>query len=282
MYNTDQEIKYGGVIPPEIGSDWIRGVNSQIAYEARCDEWARWLSSPENQYTNRGDFMNCVSQSFVDNMEIQLNWLVMNKFSKKQIDELEALGYINSITRKKEISPRALGKMSGTTRQGNSQNKVAETARLQGLIPKSDWDIKDGMTWDEYYAEIPQSLLDKAKKILDYITINYEWIVTDGSNPQGDYAKINEILAKEVKQAPIQITFPICPAYRGRQSNPSQPIMTCNLISPEHAADLYDVKLDDLGRNNRYIRDSYPPYNIIFANNYPIPYALKILATPLS
>lgn len=69
-------------------------------------------------------------------------------------------------------SPRALAKLSGTTEQGNSKNKVLETANEYGLIPYEAWSTPEDFEWNtpgnsipDYYEEIPREILWQAKKV---------------------------------------------------------------------------------------------------------------------
>lgn len=265
-----------GVVLPVIIDDYTVA-SSHIPYEVRCEDWTPYLPSTENQFSTRDDWMDCVSESYNNAVETQMNKMKKDgKFTATQLAEMEELNYFdeNALF---NFSDRFLAKMSGTTRSGNSQNAVAECARKNGLIGEKDWgEAHNNMTWDEYYAEIPQAIKDKAKKIFDYILLGYEWSVVD-QNPVANYAAINKVLKEQVKHAPIQVTMPICPSYHQRQDGGA--ITTCSLIQPAHALMLYKIKDVD-GYMNRLIFDSYPPYSIVFQNNYPIPYGLKIVCSP--
>lgn len=68
-------------------------------------------------------------------------------------------------------SPRALAKMSATDFvHGNNVTTVLTAADEQGLIPYDLWPVPETFTWDEFYAPIPQNILDKAQK-LDIVLI---------------------------------------------------------------------------------------------------------------
>lgn len=71
----------------------------------------------------------------------------------------------------KLYSPRALAKMSATDFvHGNNVATVLNAADEQGLIPYDLWPVPETFTWDEFYAPIPQNILDKAEK-LDIVLI---------------------------------------------------------------------------------------------------------------
>ncbi len=275
MKEMEEQIKNLGVKIPVLGTDWIVGSTSQIPYEIVCSDWTPYLSEYDNQF-GTVDWLRCVSESYVHTVEPYLNYKLANGFfSQKQITELTNLGYI--VKGKFKISIRAVAKMSGTDHTGNSQNAVAEAIRKNGLLPDSDWASSPTMGWNEHYAPIPQNLLDKAKKFLDYVNLQYAWIVQDTS-PVADYKSINQTIQKELLQSPLQFTSDLCPSYTNRANG--LPCASCNSINTIHAMCIYGLQNDN-GALNRKVRDSYPPYNILFANNYPIPYILKIVPTIL-
>ena len=273
----EEQIKNLGVKIPVIGADWIVGSTSQIPYEIVCNDWSPYLPDFDNQFGSV-DWLRCVSEAYVHVVETYLNYKLANGFfSASQIKFFTDSGYI--VNGKFEISIRFVAKISGTDHTGNSQNAVAGAVRKNGLLPRSDWADSPTMGWDEHYAEIPQNLLDKAKTILQYINFQYAWIVQD-QNPVADYRGINQTILQEVKQSPLQFTAPLCPSYRAKGTLWNGICVTCNLIDPVHAMMIYGLQNDN-GALDRLIRDSYAPYNLIFANNYPIPYILKIVPTIL-
>lgn len=283
-----------GVIVPEIKpGDFIAGSFSDIPYSQRCTDWSPYLPTHETQFSNRDDWMDCVSESYHNAIETQMMWMLKtNQFTKEQIDEMKALNYFddNGVP---NFSDRYLAKMSGTTRSGNSVNTVAEAAKKYGLIGEKDWGETLDMDWNAYYAEIPQNIKDKAKRIFDFINIGnktdskgnpiertggYEWVVTDSNNSVANYKTINQALKREVLHAPIQITVPICPSYHKRET--VSPVASCPINQTAHAMLFYKFK-DLSGRLIRLIFDSYPPFRIELENNYPLPYCLKIIASPV-
>ncbi len=265
----ETEIKRGGVKKPIIGTDHFVGSTSTIPYEAVCDDFTPFLPDTDSQ-VGKEDWVRCVSESYVHVVSTYLNWaLKNNKFSQKQIDEMTDLGYI--VNGRFDISIRAVAKMSGTDRTGNAQNIVAECVRKQGLIPNRDWPSDASMDWNTHYATIPQNLLVKARLILNYADFRYAWISSD-ANSVADYKTVNQTIALHVKQSPVQFTSPICPSYHNRYNTI---IASCDLIDTDHAMAIYGIQ-NVGGALDRKVRDSYPPYNIVFANNYPMPYILKI------
>ncbi len=267
-----------GVRQPTLGDDYVVGIFSKVKYENRCDDFTPYYKLKEVQTTSRIDLQSCVSGTATRDQEAQFEWArATGKFTKRQLDEQKALNYFDD-NGNYDFSVRYLAKMSGTTSTGNTQNAVAECLRKNGLIGEKDWPFLPNASWNEYYSEIPQALKDKAKKFFNYASIAYEWVVTD-NNPSANYKAINQTFAREVKHAPIQITVPICPSYAMRSSG--KPIGTCYLLQPQHAVSLIKMTLDGVGAYIRHIWDSYPPFTFKMSNNYPIPYGMKIVMTPV-
>jgi hypothetical protein len=134
-------------------------------------------------------------------------------------------------------SDRFIAKLSGTTPQGNYLDKVADTIRLIGVVKEEEWPKPANYTWDSYYADIPQDVINKAQKLNEA----YEAI-------SGDKAT----LQYHLKQCPLQI------------------IVTKSV--PTHAVCLVHIEGD-----TAYYFDSYSPFlkTIPVSNIYN--YALKLV-----
>lgn len=70
-------------------------------------------------------------------------------------------------------SPRALAWMVDVTPAGSEVSKAVDVANKRGLIPYDLWPTPDNFTWDSYYEDIPQSVLDQA------VPVKIELIPTD-------------------------------------------------------------------------------------------------------
>lgn len=112
----------------------------------------------EMQSGSQGDKMDCVSESSTNVQKVLFERL----FNVKD-----------------RHSVRFLAKMSGTTRNGNSLYSVALTARNKGFAFEMDWPRNCDMTWDEYYAEIPNDVISKAADNISNYELNYEMVATD-------------------------------------------------------------------------------------------------------
>lgn len=157
-------------------TDYIAGATSPIVYEERnpSGNWIDSLPTFEKQWFTGFDTMACVSFSFNNSIEIQHKFLTGEEIN---------------------LSDRALAKMSDTTTAGNYLHKVAETARLKGLILESLWSsVGNFQTWGEYYAPIPPEVMATAR----LYPIAYEWITNI----------TRENLMYHLKHAPLQIVHP--------------------------------------------------------------------------
>jgi hypothetical protein len=67
--------------------------------------------------------------------------------------------------------------MSGTTANGNYLTAVGDSIRHDGVVSEEDWPFdRDNMTWDQYYAEIPQEIKDKGKVLMLQYEVEYELV----------------------------------------------------------------------------------------------------------
>lgn len=172
-----------GVINEIRDTDYLAGT---LPYEIRNEsgDWTWYVPKGENQYSQATDTMACVSFSFLNCLETQVKFL-----TGQEID----------------FSDRFLAKISNTTHQGNYLSVVADAFRHNGCVIENEWPAPANFTWEEYYAEIPQEVKDKALGIRELYEVTYEWVDVD-----------NPSLQHHLKQAPLQLVIPghaICGVY---------------------------------------------------------------------
>lgn len=165
MPTVDQTMQNRGVIIEHKPTDYIAGV---LPYEVvnPTGDWENYLPSQEKQVFNFVDSMACVTFSALNCIETQYKFLTGQDIN---------------------FSDRFIAKLSGTTRQGNTIQRVLDTIRKYGLVLEENWPTSPDFIWEEYYAEIPSFVLAKAKKY----NIGYEFGSTN--------------YAKDLKQAPLQM-----------------------------------------------------------------------------
>lgn len=253
-----------GVISPQLSpSDYIAGQETGIMYERinPSGNWTAHLPLKETQFINSFDTSACVTFSALNLLEIQLNYLANNKIIPDEVLlKLIEWGYMEN--GKFNFSDRFTAKMSGTTPQGNSVQKVWDSIKHDGLVPESMWPSGGTKKWTEYYQEIPQEIKDFAKKILTLLDFQYEWVVT-GTCGAPDIA----LLQHHLQQSPLQPTHPLC--ARGSDNV----FKTCPACVTQHATTIYNINalIEDF--------DHYYPYLNQYELNYPFPWIMKGVVT---
>lgn len=257
----ENEIKNTGFIaqdPRE--TDFIAGASSVVPLNHPTGDWFNSLPSNERQSGVYFDSMACVSYSAINVIETQINWMVQtNQIPPATLKAMQDLGYFKDGV--VNFSDRFLSKVSGTTTKGNYLVVVWDAIRDYGLIPESDWTFNPAQRtpafdWDDYYAPIPQALLDKGKKFLDLFEVSYEWLLAGG--------QVTPKFMKEwLKGGPIQIASATCPGWSTGN------VPACSLAT-NHATMIYGV--DDTGYK---LFDHYSPFQKTLALDYKIPYAMR-------
>ena len=145
-------------------------IGGTIPYEVvnESGDWRPYVVRHEKQ-KDPLETMACVSFSCNNCLEIQYNFFGIDK----------------------NFSDRFLAEMSGTTPQGNYLDKVADTARIVGLVDEMDYpNVPKATTWDEYYKTIPMEIINKAVPQ----PISFERVSLSD-------------MEKELKQCPLQVTI---------------------------------------------------------------------------
>lgn len=143
---------------------------------------------PKPQSGNGNDSMACVSVSYCGDVGTIMTALYhTEKLSEEFQKFLEDNHYFDEHGRI-VFDYRMLAKESGTTKHGNSLDRVAETARKIGLAPYRPYDWAK-FTWEDFYGEeTPAHQLELGKKFLsfldDEIGLMHVWLLmgADGSS----------------------------------------------------------------------------------------------------
>ena len=252
----------GVIESPLISSDYVADVNSPIVYKIIVvdGKWLGFESAGEQQIGVYFDTMACVTFSAIKCIVLQLNRAkAAGEIPADILARCQELGYLNAAGLF-DFSERFIAKMSGTTTGGNSARAVWDTVRHCGLLGQQDWPYPNTQrtpvfSWDDYYAEIPQELKDKALLALELFDIVYEQL--------GDVSLPN--LEKHLKQAPIQILTYTCPPW-----NTTDIVLACGIHPSTHATVCGGIEagyIDDL--------DSYDPFDKKLALDYQINFAFK-------
>ena len=160
-----QKENHGLIEAPLRPKDWlfgggVSGITEDEMEVLREDgQWDAFLPVYEPQYSAYFDTMACVSYG--------------------ELNPLETLMF-RKYTDKVNFSDRFLAKESGTTLQGNEMGKVGDVIRNVGLVPEEAWPFGPWIkSWDTYYADVPQELIEEAAKFKAQWKINYAFVSCD-------------------------------------------------------------------------------------------------------
>lgn len=248
----------GLIIVEPTPSDYVAGVYTLIPEQTRMldGNWQKYLPTPERQYKPYTyDTLSCTTFSALNQIETQVNFLIKeNILSPSQVATLTQIGFMdaNGVF---NASDRFIAIMSGTkVKKGNDFKSVYDAIRNYGLLPEKDLPF-GGDTFDEYHdVSITEEMKVKAKKVLDVLSLNYEWVFFDND---ARFEGNDLIMARKgLLQAPLQIAIPI-PAHHA--------ILMYNMVEYDH----FDTF------------DQYEPYIFIEEWTVPIHFALKGVVSPV-
>lgn len=271
-------INTGILIRPPKPTDWVAGGETGISGILELSgQFDTYLPDEESQALFDPfvfDTMACVTFSGLNNCETLLNRLrALGLLPATHEKFLQDDGYVNKQSGKVNLSDRFTAKMSGTTKNGNYLDAVADSVRtLHGVLPEKDWpfpsmaDLNDGeLKWQRYYAEVPQELQAKAKKFLDYFQIGRQWVALGTSTPFQ--------FRESLKQGPIQIAASVCSPWSSNDGMPPIPGCGCGT---GHATLLYGYRNDFAFKDF----DHYKSFRKLLAPDYCIPYGMQYSLTP--
>lgn len=264
-----------GVIIPEIlpESDYVAGGISGIEYRVvlPTGNWTSYRSRDEQQQGVYFDSKSCVTFSALNSIEMQINRMIaFGELPENVLQELRELGFFDD-DGKFNASDRFTAKMSGTTRFGNSLNAVWDSIRKDGLLPERDLPFpstqrEPKFLWEDFFATIPQELIDKAKKILKFFDFSHEWVIAGvGQMSEGE----RQVIKEHLLQAPLQVAAAVC---RGWNKGDETAVPNCGLITTQHATVIGAVE----DGTNLFINvDHYQPFVKKLAQDYPLPWIKK-------
>jgi hypothetical protein len=245
--------------------DWVLGGESGVVLKTRIEsgDWSDYLPSEERQYTKKTDTLACTNFSWLNSVETQVNFLVRTKqIEGEKLEALEEMGFFDA-DYKFNCSDRFLAKISGTGTNGNymvnSPDAVrkGKDAKGLGLLPEKDWPTMPEMSWEEFYAEIPQELMEKAKKVLEILDFKYQWIPL-------------ERVPEALKTAPVTIAAPCCPGWYEAE------VKTCPSRTAQHCTMIYGT----VPSGYRDF-DHYQIFKKVLAKDYPILAIMQTVVTPV-
>jgi len=232
---------------PILADEYIFGSRNEVKGEiTRFDgDWRPYAPKYEAQYKNGFEPMSCTSMGTQNAISI----LLEEKYSIP--DEDYAVRY--TATR------------SGTTRQGNSPHKVAETIRKDGLLYEGRYPFSDDInTWEEYYAPVPKEKVTEGKKWLKDWTFKHDWVLTPSTNKAETQERIQDALLF----SPIGIAVNAWVDENG--------------VYFRKGRDNHWTLLVAMDKDYYYILDSYAPFIKKLSKDYGFSYAKRysVVHTP--
>lgn len=270
MSDLDKILPISGFLPEIWPADHIAGVQG-IAHEVRLltGDWRKYRSSNQPQWGARGDKQHCVSRSHINAVEAQLNWMLeQNLLPVETVLFLQNNGYI--VNGKVELNVRYLSQVSGTTQNGNSVSAVAYAGRKRGYAPRECPSYPDNidLSWDEYYI-VPSAEAERlAQESLKHFQLDYVWLVT-GTMEHTEQTK--KLMAFHAQHAPIQVASDLCPPWN------VDDVPLCGLTQSRHAY-LLEYFED---QKTIWAFDHYDPFTKRLPWKYIIPFAIKLVITPV-
>ncbi len=164
-----KDIKPSALIPDIIlPEDFVTGdgqLGARVSMPVLMDDgqWDSVVPPAENQLRNGLETMNCTNFNTLTPLEA----IMRRNFGVTQ-----------------DYSERYTGVLTGTTKNGNSPQKVIEEIRKNiGLVPEEMLPFGDDIrAWGQYYSPNPMSraLVAEGRKFLKQYEIGHEWVFEKG------------------------------------------------------------------------------------------------------
>lgn len=251
-------------------TDYVSGFNSKIDYAVRVESGDHRPYARTKERQSPPESYWCVGFSADHGIDFNINAIIdiaikENKFTDEAVKFFKDNGYLDDFGNFNS-SDAFTAIMAGITKLGARQQDVIDSIRKNGLIPESKLPFGKFKTWEEMNdkTRVTQEMREMGLKFLKYVKISYEWVKLygDGSNTM-------EVLKYHLKQAPIQITAPVCPGWNNEVPK------TCQMNIPQHAT--LCLYVDD---DYYHILDQYEPFFKKLPKDYPVLYGLKIVTEP--
>jgi hypothetical protein len=245
-------------------TDYVFGSASGLEFKAvlQNPDWSGHIDFFERQKFG-WESDACVLFSAQESFDAQINNLIeQGAFPQSAIDAFYSLGFMQASTidngqPRFHSSARFLHVQAGTRHNGTPLQSPWDIMRKQGVLPWTDLPFDETTSETEYFSAIPLALLDKAKKILPFISVQYQWIAKGGTGTP--ITKMKNALT----QAPLCIGVNTCDNW-----NQVQPT-ACSSIAPEHSVMVY---LED---TLTHCLDHYLPFEKQLPLTYSIPYVFQ-------
>lgn len=263
-------MKKGLKIEPR-ATDYVLGSSSPITFTAAnpIGDWTSHIFFYEPQKL-QFETDGCVLFTFQESFDAQMD-LIYPTLSLDIQSKIIEMGFMDTGTDGNlhfHSSPRFLEILTGNGTNGNNLYDAPDVARKYGVLPWKDLPFDSTLTEAQYFAPLPQMLMDKALKFRNLLGgkefVKYHWIINGGK-------KNLPLMNTALQQAPLCLGISVGPNWN--QIVPADPIPGS---PPEHSVMLYKEE-----GQNAFIYDHYQPANKTLDAGFEIPYALQSIVKPI-
>lgn len=267
--NTPEGIVSGLVLDEVRADEWVGGAWPVVN---ESGDWRAWVGAVAERQNRYGlETMSCATFGTLNAIEILSSYLKNHRPEGGGPGSAEPIHYgrgseagvgapavdphswgvgqappIDSINYSINYSERFTSTLAGTTRNGNSPHKVAETIRKYGVVPEERLPWGEIEEWDEWYdMAAARALIGEATDV----GLQHAWVGCSGQSNKTGECGVAE-LREALKVSPVGIAV-----YAWAQNEYGR------YVRPEgthvnHWVTLLHIDVD--GR--MYVLDSYVPY----------------------
>ncbi len=262
--------RFTGLLIPEVPvkpTDYIHKKDSPLhglgyRVENSTSEWKDFKPTFQAQSTSIFETDNCTGFGYCRVVATYLNFkLKNNQLPQTFITWATKNNYIQNGSFL--FDPRALGIMAGTSENGNWLQTVADTARLNGLLPGNTLPGPESIAAGGYAAYYNKDLITPelkalALEFLSYVSLPYQWLIVDD---------IESDVTEALKACPLYTALCTCGGWN------KPPVQWCN------AGDNSNHCVGELDASPQIILDSYLPDLKQLSGDYNIPFRMMVLVT---
>jgi len=169
--------------------DWkvMLGAEDKVYNESK--NWKKYRSTGERQKRDKSsETMACVTYGTHNVMEQKMNLMKAirdeGNADYETTELVKIFEHFGLYDEKGEanLSDTFTAKLSGTSWRGNTLSNVLSSVRNNGVVAESVWKTPEQYTWEEYYKKIPQDVIDRGKKLLEFVEITHKWVYPQNFN----------------------------------------------------------------------------------------------------
>lgn len=237
---THSLVPSGFLALPVMGDEYVMGTDVSLGavdVVKPSRDWRAYIPAFEDQFKNGVESMSCATYG----THAAIETLMREHFDMKV-----------------DYSDRYTSKLAGTTRNGNSPHKVAETIRKYGVVEEVLWPFSDDInTWDKFYAPIPDDLKKEGKEWSKDYRFGHEWVMTPDTRPEEQRERLLDSL----------YVSPVGVAVYGWAKDGD---VYVKIGQANHWCTLMYMDKDYY-----YVLDTYAPYLKKLSRDYPFTYAKR-------